>query len=73
MANVDGLAQTLLQFFLSMPDERRHMKSVYSLQGIPPSKLLFCEECKVPQDQYLLITDTRELVCNKCIRDKLKK
>ncbi len=56
-----------------MPDERKHVKSIYSLQNGPLSKLLNCEECKIPQEQYLLITDSRELICSKCMRDKLKK
>jgi hypothetical protein len=73
LPNIDGMGQTLLQQFLPMPENRKNTQSLYTFQNNLPSKLLACQECKLPQEFYFLVTDTREIFCNKCMRDKFKK
>jgi hypothetical protein len=58
-----------------MPDDRKNIQTFYSFQtqSTTPSKLLNCMECITLQDCYVLVTDTREIICSKCMKEKMNK
>lgn len=69
----DELSQNLLQLYYPMPDERLNSKSLYPFQCEEESKLLVCADCEAKKETYILVSDTREIICTKCYRDKYSK
>ncbi len=69
----DELSQNLLQLYYPQPDERLNSKSLYPFQSNKKSKLLTCLDCGSNNEPCILISDTKEIICTKCYKDKISK
>lgn len=68
-----GMLQTLLQLFLTMPEDRRNKKNL-SLVSEQTQSHLVCETCNIDQEKVcFFLSEKKEIVCDKCFKEKNKK